>query len=907
MKNLLMMAALLGCLQLFSQTTKISGTVKDGISDEGLVGAYIFYGENDFVAADLDGNFSFEVPNGSYTIKISFVGYSDFVKKIEATGKPITITAKMQANTLQEVEVVADIARARETPVAFSTITPKKIQEELVSQDIPMLLNSTPGVYATQTGGGDGDTRITIRGFNQRNISVMLDGIPVNDMENGWVYWSNWFGLDAVTRSIQVQRGLGATKIASPAVGGSLNIITQGIESKKGGSIKQEVGSNGFLRTTLGLNTGRLKNGFGVTFAGSFKTGDGWVDQTWTEGYFYYLKIEKSLGKHLLSVSAMGAPQSHAQRSFTKSIAYYDATTAEKLGITDSVSFNEIKGYGTNFNSHWGYVKRYRGPNNDTIFANREVLNERVNYYHKPLFTLKDFWSISDKLYLSTIAYLSIGNGGGTSLNTSSPKVDPLGQIDFQTYYDNNAFGPFSIDPSIDSTERKSGTYLRSSINNHFWYGALATLEYKMSDQFSLSGGLDARSYKGEHYREVYDLLGGDYAVEKSNANEKDGIKREGDKIGYHNDALVKWGGSFLQLEFSNSLWSAFINISGIYNGYKRIDYFRPKEIAIGDTVLTLGYNDTIDYNGTVYTHFSDGVDYSQTDWKWIPGYTVKTGVNYNINEYHNVFVNFGYLSRTPRFQNVIDFNNKFFRDIKNEEVKAAELGYGIKKKKYAINLNGYYTLWENKPADRGQSVQIDGENVSVNINGLNALHMGAELDFAINITKKLEFEGLASFGDWRWNSTDSVKIYDDNQKLLATVFFDATDVHVGDAAQMQFASSLRYQIIKGLFVKGKWTYFGKQYAQFDPLTLYDEDAGRDSWQVPDYQLFEVFAGYRFKIEKTTFDLNFGILNLLNSVYISDAQNNDGFATPYNDFDAKSAGVFYGMGRRYNTSLKITF
>jgi outer membrane cobalamin receptor len=132
-----------------------------------------------------------------------------------------------------------------------------------------MILNSTPGVYATQSGGGDGDARITIRGFNQRNVAVMIDGIPVNDMENGWVYWSNWFGLDAVTSNIQVQRGLGASKIAIPSVGGTMNILTKGTGNKSGGTIKQELGSFGKLRTSLGYNTGKLKNGWGLTLSGS--------------------------------------------------------------------------------------------------------------------------------------------------------------------------------------------------------------------------------------------------------------------------------------------------------------------------------------------------------------------------------------------------------------------------------------------------------------------------------------------------------------------------------------------------------------------------------------------------------------------------------------------------------------
>ncbi len=48
----------------------------------------------------------------------------------------------------------------------------------LGSQDIPMILNTTPSVYATQQGGGAGDARINVRGFNQRNVAVMINGVP---------------------------------------------------------------------------------------------------------------------------------------------------------------------------------------------------------------------------------------------------------------------------------------------------------------------------------------------------------------------------------------------------------------------------------------------------------------------------------------------------------------------------------------------------------------------------------------------------------------------------------------------------------------------------------------------------------------------------------------------------------
>ena len=119
----------------------------------------------------------------------------------------------------REIKVIGNLAGSQNVPVAVTKIPLQKITEELGSRDLPMLLNGTPGVYATQQGGGDGDARINVRGFDQRNVGVMIDGVPVNDMENGAVYWSNWFGLDAITAQMQVQRGLGATKIAMPSIG----------------------------------------------------------------------------------------------------------------------------------------------------------------------------------------------------------------------------------------------------------------------------------------------------------------------------------------------------------------------------------------------------------------------------------------------------------------------------------------------------------------------------------------------------------------------------------------------------------------------------------------------------------------------------------------------------------------
>ena len=398
----------------------------------------------------------------------------------------------------------------------------------------------------------------------------MIDGIPVNDMENGWVYWSNWFGLDAVTSNIQVQRGLGTSKIAIPSVGGTMNILTKGTGNKAGGTIKQEVGSFGKLRTSLGYNSGKLDNGWGYTLAGSYKKGNGFVDETWSEGFFYYAKIQKELGNHILSLSAMGAPQKHGQRSYKSDIATYDTSFARSLGDTSNFS-GRIVNKGIQHNKHWGYLDRWTiNSSGDTAHA-KETLNTKQNYYHKPQFSLRDFWTVNDKFYVSNILYASIGKGGGTGLSGNTENYDEDGQYNLQKEYNSNSN---NIDALYSDVENKAGTYLRSSINNHFWYGGLSTLNYQASDAISLSGGLDMRYYKGQHYREVYDLLGADYTIDDASGMQESQMKVVGDKVGYHNDGIVKWSGVFSQMEYSNGMLSAFLNISGRFLN-DSADFFR--------------------------------------------------------------------------------------------------------------------------------------------------------------------------------------------------------------------------------------------------------------------------------------------------------------------------------------------
>jgi outer membrane receptor for ferrienterochelin and colicin len=160
---------------------------------------------------------------------------------------------------LEEVVVtsgVIDVAKDRQTPIAVSKITVQDIQLKVGNLEFPEVMSKTPGVYVTKQGGGYGDSRINLRGFDQRNTSFLINGQPVNDMENGWVYWSNWQGLTDVASGIQIQRGLGASRLAVPSVGGTISIFTKSAELAQGGSLTQLVGNDGYTKTTAQYNTG---------------------------------------------------------------------------------------------------------------------------------------------------------------------------------------------------------------------------------------------------------------------------------------------------------------------------------------------------------------------------------------------------------------------------------------------------------------------------------------------------------------------------------------------------------------------------------------------------------------------------------------------------------------------------
>ena len=67
------------------------------------------------------------------------------------------------------------------------------------------------------------------------------------------MYWSNWSGMADIANVIQVQRGLGSSKLAISSVGGTVNFVTKATDKKEGGFVSFGVANDDYFKSTAGI------------------------------------------------------------------------------------------------------------------------------------------------------------------------------------------------------------------------------------------------------------------------------------------------------------------------------------------------------------------------------------------------------------------------------------------------------------------------------------------------------------------------------------------------------------------------------------------------------------------------------------------------------------------------------
>ena len=375
-----------------------------------------------------------------------------------------------------------------------------------------------------------------------------------------------------------------------------------------------------------------------------------------------------------------------------------------------------------------------------------------------------------------------------------------------------------------------------------------------------------------------------------------------GDIVYRDYDGFTMSEGVFAQAEYNRDKLSAFLAGSLSNTGYWRYDRFYYDEAHAK----------------------SDKVNFF--------GFTAKGGANYNITENHNVFANIGYISRAPFFSYGAFLSaatsNATNPDAVNEKIFSAELGYGFHNRWLALNLNAYFTRWMDKTMTAGGDIPGEDGGVadrySINMQGVDARHMGVELDFKLTPTRWLDIDGMFSLGDWEWDSRATGYYYNSQGQPLADLkgtlasgimapdhahsTVDLKGIKVGGSAQLTAALGAQVHF-SGIRAGLTYTWFAKNYSDYDidgsmlsPSTDPDDVVTiNQPWEIPAGGQMDFNASYKFNIGKCEATLIGNIDNLFDQTYIVDADDG-GTGLWQNAYN-----VFYAFGRTYSLRLKIAF
>ena len=783
---------------------------------------------------------------------------------------------------------VIDIEENRKTPTASTIITRQEIQDKAVGNvEFPEIMKHTPSVYVADQASGFGDGKMYLRGFDQSNTAYLLNGQPINGMEDGNMYWSNWSAMTDVANVIDVQRGLGSSKLAISSVGGTVNIVTQATALRQGGFARYVVGNDSYQKATIGYNTG-MKGKWGASVLLDYWTAHRkYARGTGGEGQSYFVSVGyKPNDRHQFNWMLFGAPQEHDQNySKPMETSYRNVTVNGQTLRTISTPGYDITG---------------RKGNSNYGFYNGEALSQRRNFYHKPVSNLNWDWTINENASLSTVIYASIGRGGGTGILGNGPGYTYGGfNSDGTTNWD--ALAAINAQQPDRISDGNKGSVLRSSVNNHLWYGGVTNFNYDTKTGWTFNVGADIRFYEGDHFQQLVNLLGSNGRI-ANNTNREAGYivtktystnpwkalfnnASEGERVGYDNSEKINYQGGFGQVEYSNDWFSAFVQGAVSNQSYQKTDRWAYKP----------GEQESEKSNKT--------------------GWNLKGGVAFTFLENNKFFVNVGKYSRQPFLDNVfLDYSIEFADpSVDNEEILGFEAGYKYSTRNFNLNVNAYYTEWGNRflnvssdyytstSLDQdGNFTRVDGDFTYL-LSGVSQVHKGIEVDFNTKIERWWMVRGFASYGDWKYDGNTPTRIRDNNTSESVTDAIavrdgiDMTGTYVGNAAQFTFGLGTKVDVTRGLSFDMDLNYYANLYGNVDPSDVAEyaiEGKVYQSEKLPAYAIVDFGATYEFKIGDQKLRFRGNIKNLFNDQYIG---RKDAY------------GYFWGLGRTWNAGIQYNF
>lgn len=761
-----------------------------------------------------------DLPIGRYEVEFSLIGFRKKTKQVEVRNDETTVMnveLLRKAIEVQGVEVSANRAIKRETPIAFTNVTQDEISDKYTTEDMPQLLDDVSGLFANTT--GLGDAQITIRGFEADKVQVLINGIPVNDPESQKVYWSNWTGLSSNVKSVQVQKGAGSSLYGSGAFGGSLNIETMGSIPESELTVRSSYGTfttegqvadgKGNIsdyhpynyNLLLRYNSGNLYGGkFNYNLMVERKVGDYYIEGTNYRGYSFGLEAQNIIGEHTIKTSFLGAPQEHNQVYFKS-----DRNLMDTLG------------------------REY----------NRNNHEYQENYYFKPQISIRDEWKISEDKNMVTNLFITKGDGGGKYLNQDKFDVntgklyfhdgfmdsnDPANSehVEFAKHalflyeqYDLEVsgfcpqdtvwIGPIAIEgPSYNGqiisgsgidffNRRYDYSWRNNRISDHFQFGGNTYFNYQIDPNVKMVVGGELRKWHANHIgkREEFRHFNPEFpdSIETYEKMQK--------TYDYTSDVLNMSTFARFQIKL---LKKFNIMLDGQYARYSSAITENPIEIYDLGTGEPTGY---YFYSTKEITHVVEQdtiLKFDEDDYEKVYSFfSPKFGINYNISEYFNIRTNYSIAYKEPRTRdwysgydgpdgnqlftkNVIlqdslgNYYNQdeehFYGELKPEKINTIEFGIGYDGVYIDIDANYYISDYKDKieyvnlPVTEeyyyaeNDSIGVNEYDASLTLNAGQARHQGLELSTNANYGN-IDASASLTLSENRWTEMNVEEIFD--------------------------------------------------------------------------------------------------------------------------------------------------
>lgn len=772
--------------------------------------------------------------------------------------------------------------------------------------------------------------RFRMRGYENDLFSTYMNGIPMDNLDNGFTPYGQWGGLNDMMRNRDVSYGLRFNTFAFGDIGSNTMIDSRASRQRAQTSANYSLSNRNYThRVMLSHATGLSPKGWAFAISGSRRYADeGYVPGTYYDGYSYFGAIDKRINaKHLLSLVAFGAPTENGRQG---------ASTQEVYDLV-----------GSNFyNPNWGY-------------QNGKKRNASVAKSHQPVGIFTHEYKIDPNTTLTTAVSYTGGDRAVTALdwyNAADPRPDyyrylpsyyngitnrdsnqylqlvdlfknnpDAAQINWQRLYDANrgnvrTYQNANNIPGNVLTGKRSLYIIENRVINTKRINFNTTLNKNISEHVDFTGGLSYQAQKNHYYKEVEDLLGGDFYINLNQFGERDfptnaqaaqndaehpnRILKTGDKFGYdYNINATKAEG-----------WS-----QGVFR-YSKVDFF------IAANLSHAGFYRTGNVRNGLFLNNSLG---KSTDNKFT-NYGVKGGATYKIDGRNYLYANAYTGTKAPYFENIYlspRTRNSQQPDISSEKIMSLEGGYNMASPKAKVHLSGYYTTFK----DQMDMISFfhDGFQNFVNyaLRGIDKEHMGLEIGIEYKIDPTLSVNAAAAIGKYTYNSRPIATIsYDNLDSVTASQIIYQKNYNIPSTPQQAYSLGLNYRSPKFWFVNLSGNYFAENWLSINPIRrTYEATDGMDHAsdafrRIIDQQQFDpqftldLFAGYSYKLKKKIngknafLVLNAAVNNILNNKNINtggyEQLRYDDANRDINKFPPK---LYYAYGLNYNLSVTFRF